>query len=100
VHKNIQHLGPWVAVVLVMCSAVFFLVSSFYAYNQQRRVNSALCRNVVENRGADRIQWITFRNILLPSIPEAERPQLRDLVDAVLEPIPALHCVNNKPVKK
>jgi hypothetical protein len=85
----------------VTISLVILLLAGTYTFRQQQHVNSELCASTVENRAADRVQWITLRKLTLPTIEsDAEREDFKQLIDGVLRPIPLLTCVNNKPVLK
>lgn len=82
-------------------SCALFLTVAVVTFYHQQKVNLELCENVVENRVADRVQWITFRNLILPTLETSEQKQSLDvLIEGVLRPIPNLECVDNKPVPK
>jgi hypothetical protein len=87
---------------------VILILAAAYTFHQQSHVDRELCQSTVDNRYADRLQWITLRRFQLRAIATDPDPVSRAertariiaLVDGVLRPIPALKCVDNKPVPK
>lgn len=78
-----------------------FAAASVISLRHQDKVDLALCRTTVDSRRADRVQWLTLRDlILLQTEDEEARKEFRELIAGVLEPIPPLVCVDNKPVPK
>jgi hypothetical protein len=93
--------GPWVAMFLFVLGFAFIVLAGIYTVHQQERVNEQLCLSTVANRQADRVQWITLRDLTLPTLEsDNEKIAFARLVEGVLDPIPELVCHNNKPVVK
>jgi hypothetical protein len=85
-------------VIASVLAAVIFLLAGIYSFRQQDVVNHELCENVVENREADRVQWLTLLKLTLPTLEtDAEKERFTILIHGVLRPIPSLECVDNKP---
>jgi len=78
-----------------------FLIAAVVTFSQQDRINAELCASTVENRDADRIQWLTLERLIVPTIDAEEaRERFHALIQGVLRPIPALECRDDKPVTR
>jgi hypothetical protein len=99
--RHVYIAGPYFAAVAAFLGLFLFALAGIYTFRQQDHVNASLCQNVVENREADRIQWLTLRQLILPTLESEEaRNATTRLIDGVLRPIPSLECVDNKPIPK
>ena len=93
-----EHAGPYVAAAAVLASVVVIALAAVYAFYEQEQVAERICLSVVENREADRSQWLAVRRFSIESGTPPER--VDPFIEAALRPIPALECRNNKPVPK
>lgn len=86
----------------MLCSGFFlFFLAGLYTIRQQDHVNRRLCIQTVENRDAIRSTWNAARDFILIGQSDQEvRERTNAFFSAVLEPIPELKCVGNRPVPK
>jgi hypothetical protein len=88
----------WGVTALVAFSFLALSVAALYRLDLSNRVDRELCEQTVENREAIRATWNTARGIFLAR--SENDTEINALFDQVLEPIPPLECVDNKPVPK
>lgn len=92
-----RSLGPIVAAVVVFLSLTMAAGALVYSFGQQRNLDQALCQQTVDNRMGNRVTWNAARNLILRT---SENPDgINEFFDAILETIPPLECVDNKPVE-
>jgi hypothetical protein len=86
---------------VVGVSFLTLALAGIYSVRQQNHINRELCQSTVDNRAADRVQWTTLRDLVLPTLPDRDsRLEFERLIAGVLQPIPPLECRDNKPVPK
>lgn len=90
--------GPYLAALAVALSFTLLLLSGLYTFTQQRSVNRKLCLQTVENREGQRLTWNAARDLILSTSQNADG--INKFFDAILETIPPLECIDNKPVVK
>lgn len=93
---RIRTYGPYVAAIAVVLAACGFVATLGAGLLIQERTDSKLCESNVENRAAIRSTWLAAQQLILPASDNPEA--IRMFFDSVLEPIPPLECVGNKPV--
>lgn len=77
---------------------LFLFLAIAYTFHHQEAVDRRVCVSIVENRQADRAQWLAVQvELLRNGMPDEA---VRALINAALRPIPPLECRNNKPVPK
>lgn len=93
--------GPVAASILFAVAFALVLVVGAYVVHHQRLVNAELCHSTVDNRMADRVQWLTLERLSSVQMTDPEqRRAFHLLIQGVLRPIPVLECRDNKPVPK
>lgn len=93
--------GPWAATVAVAFAFLSFMGTGIYSVHHQRLINAKLCTQTVENREGVRITWEAARDIVQRGQTTQEGRERTNLFfNAILEKIPPLECVDNKPAVK
>lgn len=93
-----ERYGPYLAAGCVMLSLLVLGWTSVNDNHHQQQVDRELCEGTVANRDAIRA---AFTNARLVSLDHTEDPEaVNNIFAAILQPIPPLECVDNKPVPK
>lgn len=93
--------GPYLAAFAAMIGMLLFILAVVYTFEQQNRVDNRLCIQTVENRDAVRITWDSARTLILAR--QNDPQSIKDtnmFFDAILQTIPPLECIDNKPAVK
>lgn len=93
---RIKQVGPYLAAGAVLLAMLGFVSAAGVVLFIQERTDEQLCLSNVQNRAAIRSTWNAARELLLTTSDDKESVNL--FFDSVLEPIPPLACVDNKPV--
>lgn len=101
IRYRVERYGPWLAAVAVSIGFILLILSGIYMVRQQRQVDHKLCQQTVSNREATRATWDAARGLILRGQPSTEqRDATNRFFDSILETIPPLECVDNKPAVK
>lgn len=98
---RVNRWGPYVATFAAITGMLLFALAVVYTFQQQSHVNKQLCIQTVENREAHRVTWDAARSLILASQTDPGAiDRTNEFFDAILETIPPLECIDNKPVVK
>ena len=90
--------GPYFAACAVSFAFLLLGMAGIYTVRQQNLVNRKLCQQTVDNRIATRLTWNSARNLILANqTNQIQIARTNAFFDSVLENIPPLVCVDNKP---
>ena len=96
-----ENWGPYVAGMAVALSFIMLVASGVYSFHHQRHVNHQLCMQTVDNRRGLRVTWEAARDLVLRGQTTPQQVERTDkFFNAILETIPPLECIDNKPVVK
>lgn len=98
---RVERWGPWLAALSVSLAFILFILAGIYTVHHQDHVNKQLCMQTLDNRKATRTTWDAARNLILRNQKDPKQiAATNKFFDAILETIPPLECIDNKPVVK